>query len=205
MTDQRGLIITTAGYTKDARTESDAAGKTPISLIDGKRLIQLLVEKQIGVRRKPISLARTQCRGAGGGGRRGGYRREERGAVAVARGPGALGRDALRIPRPHRRREADHRRDGRLGDGDLREGHEAHRRAVLPTRRAVFVGVDRLRRRASRAHQRRREPYRSRRRRRRSSPCSRAKSSVSRRSCHCLRPARRTRPPFASTWRRRLA
>jgi restriction system protein len=56
VTDQRGLIITTAGFTKDAIAESQAPGKTPISLIDGKRLVQLLVEKQVGVRRKAVSL-----------------------------------------------------------------------------------------------------------------------------------------------------
>lgn len=56
MTDQRGLIITTSGFTKDAATEAQAAGKTPISLVDGKRLIELLVENEIGVRRKAVSL-----------------------------------------------------------------------------------------------------------------------------------------------------
>ena len=56
MTDQRGLIMTTSGFTKDAIAESQAPGKSPISLIDGKRLVQLLVEKQVGVRRKPVSL-----------------------------------------------------------------------------------------------------------------------------------------------------
>ena len=56
MTDQRGLVMTTAGFTKDAVAESQAPGKTPISLIDGKRLVQLLIEKQVGVRRKAISL-----------------------------------------------------------------------------------------------------------------------------------------------------
>jgi hypothetical protein len=56
MTDQRGLIITTSSYTPAAITEAEAMGKTSISLIDGKRLIQLLVEKQIGVRQKLIRL-----------------------------------------------------------------------------------------------------------------------------------------------------
>jgi hypothetical protein len=56
MTDQRGLIITTSGFTKDAVNEAVALGKAPISLLDGKRLIQLLVEKQIGVRRKAVHL-----------------------------------------------------------------------------------------------------------------------------------------------------
>ena len=56
MTDQRGLIITTAGFTRDAIAESEGAGKTPISLVDGQRLIQLLVKNKIGVRHKPVSL-----------------------------------------------------------------------------------------------------------------------------------------------------
>lgn len=56
MTDQRGLIITTAGFTKDAIAEADANGKTPISLIDGQKLVQLLADNQIGVRRRMIHL-----------------------------------------------------------------------------------------------------------------------------------------------------
>jgi HJR/Mrr/RecB family endonuclease len=50
MTDQRGLIITTSGFTKDAIAESDASSKTPISLINGQRLVQLLVKEKIGIR-----------------------------------------------------------------------------------------------------------------------------------------------------------
>ncbi len=54
--DQRGLIITTAGFTKDAVSEAGAAGRTPISLIDGRRFVDLLTEQQIGVRRKTMQL-----------------------------------------------------------------------------------------------------------------------------------------------------
>ncbi len=54
--DQRGLIITTAGFTKDARAESEAPGKTPISLVDGVRLVELLVEQQIGIKRRSVQL-----------------------------------------------------------------------------------------------------------------------------------------------------
>lgn len=54
--DQRGLIITTGGFTKDARAEAEASGKTPISLIDGQRLVELLVEQQIGIKRRPVQL-----------------------------------------------------------------------------------------------------------------------------------------------------
>jgi hypothetical protein len=56
--DQRGLIITTGGFTKDARSEASAPGKTPISLVDGNRLVELLVEQQIGVTRHGIHLLR---------------------------------------------------------------------------------------------------------------------------------------------------
>jgi HJR/Mrr/RecB family endonuclease len=54
--DQRGLIITTGGFTKDARGEASATGKTPVSLVDGKRLVELLVEQQIGVTRHNVHL-----------------------------------------------------------------------------------------------------------------------------------------------------
>ena len=53
---QRGLVITTSRFTPDALAESEAGSKTPISLIDGKRLIQLLVEKQVGVRRRSLAI-----------------------------------------------------------------------------------------------------------------------------------------------------
>lgn len=54
--DQRGLIITTGGFTKDAKSEAAAPGKTPISLIDGARLVELLVQQQIGVHGRAIHL-----------------------------------------------------------------------------------------------------------------------------------------------------
>ena len=47
---QRGIIITTGDFSKGAREEARAPGKIPISLIDGDRLIDLIVEHQIGVR-----------------------------------------------------------------------------------------------------------------------------------------------------------
>ena len=56
VTDQRGLVITTSSFTTAAISEAAAPGKTPVSLIDGKRFVELLVEKQIGVRRRSIQL-----------------------------------------------------------------------------------------------------------------------------------------------------
>lgn len=46
---ERGLIMTTAGFTKDARSEATAPERAPISLVDGDALIALLVENGIGV------------------------------------------------------------------------------------------------------------------------------------------------------------
>lgn len=40
MMDQRGLIITNAGLTKDAIVEAGASAKAPISLMDGKRFVR---------------------------------------------------------------------------------------------------------------------------------------------------------------------
>lgn len=46
---ERGLVITTSDFTKDAQAEASASDKVPISLVNGKRLVDLLVEKQLGV------------------------------------------------------------------------------------------------------------------------------------------------------------
>lgn len=59
VTDQRGLIITTSGFAEGAVEEADAPGKTPISLIDGRRLVQLLMQHQIGATREIVHLFRV--------------------------------------------------------------------------------------------------------------------------------------------------
>jgi hypothetical protein len=46
---ERGLIITTSKFTRDAQNEAEIADRTPISLVDGARLVSLLVEHEIGV------------------------------------------------------------------------------------------------------------------------------------------------------------
>jgi len=55
MIDQRGLIITTSSFTKDALKEAETEGKTPISLIDGEKLLDLLIENDIAVSKKKVS------------------------------------------------------------------------------------------------------------------------------------------------------
>lgn len=56
VTDQRGLIITTSGFTGAASEDANAENKLPISLIDGERLLDLLIENQIGVTRKELTI-----------------------------------------------------------------------------------------------------------------------------------------------------
>jgi restriction system protein len=46
---QQGIIITTSGFSKGAIEEANAIGKTPISLVDGDRLLDLLIEHDIGI------------------------------------------------------------------------------------------------------------------------------------------------------------
>ena len=50
----KGLIITTANFTTDARKEATRDGAPSIDLIDGESLCQLLKEKELGVRVRPV-------------------------------------------------------------------------------------------------------------------------------------------------------
>lgn len=54
--DQRGLIITTSDFTKDAVNESKAQNKMPVSLVNGKRLIELLFKYRVGVKEDIVSV-----------------------------------------------------------------------------------------------------------------------------------------------------
>jgi len=53
---EQGLIITLSGFTSDARVEAAAENRTPISLVDGERLLDLLMENEIGASRRRISV-----------------------------------------------------------------------------------------------------------------------------------------------------
>ena len=45
----KGLIITTGGFTRDARREATRDGATPIDLIDGELLVEKLKEFRLGI------------------------------------------------------------------------------------------------------------------------------------------------------------
>lgn len=52
----RGTIITTGGFTKGTREASFERGAAPVTLIDGERLLDLLTEHSLGVKRKKAEL-----------------------------------------------------------------------------------------------------------------------------------------------------
>jgi len=49
---EQGIIVTPSGFTPDAKTEAEADGKMPITLIDGKQLIELLFQFRVGVKQE---------------------------------------------------------------------------------------------------------------------------------------------------------
>lgn len=54
--DQRGLIITTSDFTKDAINESEAVNKMPVSLVNGNKLIDLMFKYKVGVKEETVSV-----------------------------------------------------------------------------------------------------------------------------------------------------
>jgi restriction system protein len=46
---EKGLLITTGSFTKDARLEATRDGAPPVDLVDGDRLCDLLKEFRLGV------------------------------------------------------------------------------------------------------------------------------------------------------------
>ena len=50
----KGLLITTGRFSGDAKDEAVRAGATPIDLIDGRALAELLKERELGVKKKKI-------------------------------------------------------------------------------------------------------------------------------------------------------
>lgn len=54
--DQRGLIITTSEFTKDAIEESKAINKMPVALVNGQKLIDLLFKYKVGVKEDIVSV-----------------------------------------------------------------------------------------------------------------------------------------------------
>ena len=53
---ERGLVITLSTFTKDARAEAEATDRSPISLVNGDRLVELLIDNDIGVSRRRVTI-----------------------------------------------------------------------------------------------------------------------------------------------------
>lgn len=51
-THEQGLIITSSTFSKSARQEAERGNATPVGLMDGEQLVALLIEHEIGVRRR---------------------------------------------------------------------------------------------------------------------------------------------------------
>jgi hypothetical protein len=52
--DQRGLVITTSEFQKSAIDEAKAPNKMPVSLIDGEKLLDLLIKYGIGIKKEEL-------------------------------------------------------------------------------------------------------------------------------------------------------
>jgi len=50
--DQRGLVITTSDFTRDARSEARAPNKMPVSLVNGNKLVEMLFKYEVGVKKE---------------------------------------------------------------------------------------------------------------------------------------------------------
>lgn len=49
---EQGLIITPSDFTPSAKDEAQASGKTPIQLINGNQLVELLIQYNVGVKKE---------------------------------------------------------------------------------------------------------------------------------------------------------
>lgn len=53
---ERGLVVTLSNFSKEARAEASASDRSPISLIHGDHLIELLIDNDIGVTRRRVTI-----------------------------------------------------------------------------------------------------------------------------------------------------
>lgn len=60
---EKGLLITTGAFTKEAQAEANRDGAPPVELIDGERLCDLLKEYQLGVEVRPVVHEEITIRG----------------------------------------------------------------------------------------------------------------------------------------------
>jgi HJR/Mrr/RecB family endonuclease len=54
--DQRGLVITTSEFQKSAIEEAKASNKMPVSLVNGDKLIELLIKYGVGIKKDQLTI-----------------------------------------------------------------------------------------------------------------------------------------------------
>jgi restriction system protein len=54
----QGIFITTSDYTDDAKKVASKRGAVPIVLINGDRIVNIMLEKKLGVRQEPLTVSR---------------------------------------------------------------------------------------------------------------------------------------------------
>ncbi len=59
----RGTIVATSSFSKGAQDAAFAQGAAPITLIDGEKLVDLLVEHNIGVRKESVEFLTLDAEG----------------------------------------------------------------------------------------------------------------------------------------------
>lgn len=52
--DQRGLVITTSDFTRDGVAEASAPNKMPVALVNGDKLLDLMIKHGVGVRKQEV-------------------------------------------------------------------------------------------------------------------------------------------------------
>jgi restriction system protein len=96
---EQGLIITTSGFTRAAVSEAEMTDRAPVTLIDGDLLVELLTEKEIGVKRRarPV-LQLDEASLAGGTGTDVGSDVDGRTAVGAGQTPPGMYRSLWPLP-----------------------------------------------------------------------------------------------------------
>jgi restriction system protein len=64
-THEQGLIITSSTFSKNAREEAERVNATPVGLMDGEQLVTLLIEHEIGVRRRQENILELETESDG--------------------------------------------------------------------------------------------------------------------------------------------
>jgi restriction system protein len=64
-THEQGLIITSSTFSKSARQEAERGNATPVGLMDGEQLVTLLIEHEIGVRRRQENILELETESDG--------------------------------------------------------------------------------------------------------------------------------------------